>query len=244
MSTTQNLTCNDGILFLALGYSIVTLCIKWTDYSKCHYPLQLFLIVNYASILVFRGVSFVQYCCRNSAMVVKVLAIVKIFGIYTFFIVWTVIGTVWFALDHVCLPEENQYATFIIWFVLCYLGIVGYMVFVCLVYHLGLVGAVFLSPGGFDPADMAENPLLQYQHVDQGLSDAEIERIPVSEISRTEAGLKNSCAICLEHFEEGQLVKLLNPCQHKFHVDHIDEWLARKPTCPVCRADVQVPAEV
>jgi len=244
MPSSQNLTCNDGILFLALGYSIVILAMRWGDYASCHYPLQLFLIVNYGSILLFRAMSFIQYCVRAHQTVVKLLALVKIFGIYAFFIVWTVIGTVWFALDHQCLPESNQYATFIIWFVLCYLGIVGYMVFVCLVYHLNLVGPVFLSPGGFDPADVAENPLLQYHQVDQGLSDAEIERIPTIEVSKTEAALKTTCAICLDQLEEGQFAKQLNPCQHKFHVEHIDEWLARKPTCPVCRADVQVPADV
>src|SRR5689334_21140292 len=60
---------------------------------------------------------------------------VKVGVIFTFFIIWTLVGTVWFGetlenanpsvtnrvaaqSDRECLPENNQYWTFIIWLVL------------------------------------------------------------------------------------------------------------------------------
>ncbi|CAI5957069.1 unnamed protein product [Closterium sp. NIES-64] len=47
---------------------------------------------------------------------------------------------------------------------------------------------------------------------------------------------------CLSDFNEGELVRSVLPCEHRFHVACIDHWLASKTTCPVCRADLKSPA--
>ena len=44
------------------------------------------------------------------------------------------------------------------------------------------------------------------------------------------------CAICLDLFTPKDSVKCL-PCNHVYHGSCIDQWLARKPNCPVCKQD-------
>ncbi|CAI5482265.1 unnamed protein product [Closterium sp. Yama58-4] len=51
------------------------------------------------------------------------------------------------------------------------------------------------------------------------------------------------CAVCLGDYDEGERIKLLPPCGHRFHADCIDLWLSSKSTCPICRKDLR-PASV
>jgi hypothetical protein len=46
-----------------------------------------------------------------------------------------------------------------------------------------------------------------------------------------------SCAICLEDFCQGEIVKTL-PCFHCFHDDHISTWLMQSQRCPLCKLRV------
>ncbi|CAE7763664.1 ATL57 [Symbiodinium sp. CCMP2592] len=43
------------------------------------------------------------------------------------------------------------------------------------------------------------------------------------------------CSICLEAFEEGELLTAL-PCGHFFHVECVAGWMQRATICPLCRA--------
>ena len=50
------------------------------------------------------------------------------------------------------------------------------------------------------------------------------------------------CALCLESFQDGELVKRLPPCAHLFHTQCIDRWLIngqrhKKRRCPLCNTD-------
>lgn len=46
------------------------------------------------------------------------------------------------------------------------------------------------------------------------------------------------CAVCLTDFKEQDTLRLLPKCNHVFHPQCIDSWLASHVTCPVCRANL------
>ncbi|ESN92664.1 hypothetical protein HELRODRAFT_128480, partial [Helobdella robusta] len=47
----------------------------------------------------------------------------------------------------------------------------------------------------------------------------------------------NSCAICMDPFEEGSFVRELH-CAHVFHHQCIGEWFKENASCPICRTKV------
>jgi hypothetical protein len=75
----------------------------------------------------------------------------------------------------------------------------------------------------------------QLGHVLQGarLSDEEIDALPKVRFERAE---EQSCAICLEPYEQGMLLTRLS-CDHYFHPVCLARWMRRATRCPLCRAD-------
>jgi hypothetical protein len=72
----------------------------------------------------------------------------------------------------------------------------------------------------------------------RGLSDAEIQRLPIFQYSSTRnVDDEKNCAICLENFVDGENIRAI-PCLHRFHPQCIDHWLTSKPQCPVCNFPV------
>lgn len=65
------------------------------------------------------------------------------------------------------------------------------------------------------------------------LSDEEIQNLPKVRFEETE---EQSCAICLEAYEQGELLTAL-PCGHFFHIECLARWLQRASQCPLCRAE-------
>ncbi|KAJ9550311.1 hypothetical protein OSB04_014356 [Centaurea solstitialis] len=47
------------------------------------------------------------------------------------------------------------------------------------------------------------------------------------------------CAVCLNMFEDGQMIRVLPNCNHLFHAECIDKWLGSRSTCPICRHEVE-----
>ncbi|KAJ6794274.1 RING-H2 finger protein ATL3-like [Iris pallida] len=47
------------------------------------------------------------------------------------------------------------------------------------------------------------------------------------------------CAVCINEFDEGEKVRVLPRCGHRFHVDCIDMWFCSHSTCPLCRCAVE-----
>jgi hypothetical protein len=43
-----------------------------------------------------------------------------------------------------------------------------------------------------------------------------------------------TCTICIMEIEDGDRIGVL-PCEHKFHVDCLKEWIKRKNSCPLCQ---------
>ncbi|KAL6876365.1 hypothetical protein ACP4OV_012937 [Aristida adscensionis] len=51
------------------------------------------------------------------------------------------------------------------------------------------------------------------------------------------------CSVCLGAVQAGEMVRRLPLCKHLYHMECIDMWLASHATCPVCRSDVEPPAD-
>lgn len=50
----------------------------------------------------------------------------------------------------------------------------------------------------------------------------------------------DTCCICCEEYQSGDLMRLLRKCKHEFHLECLDKWafssvnLQRLPSCPLC----------
>ncbi|KAE8675368.1 putative excision repair cross-complementing 1 ercc1 [Hibiscus syriacus] len=76
----------------------------------------------------------------------------------------------------------------------------------------------------------------------RGLEASVIETFPImvySEVKDHKIGTGAlECAVCLNEFEDDETLRLIPKCDHVFHPECIDAWLASHTTCPVCRANL------
>nr|XP_011462255.1 PREDICTED: receptor homology region, transmembrane domain- and RING domain-containing protein 1 [Fragaria vesca subsp. vesca] len=69
-----------------------------------------------------------------------------------------------------------------------------------------------------------------------------VEALPCFTFSSARLGechSEETCAICLENYKDGEILKVL-PCQHEFHSSCVDSWLTKWGSCcPVCKHDMR-----
>ncbi|XP_039039375.1 RING-H2 finger protein ATL1-like [Hibiscus syriacus] len=46
------------------------------------------------------------------------------------------------------------------------------------------------------------------------------------------------CVVCLNEFQEHDILRVLPKCNHAFHLDCIDIWLQSNENCPLCRTSI------
>ncbi|KAK1697101.1 hypothetical protein QYE76_013798 [Lolium multiflorum] len=106
-----------------------------------------------------------------------------------------------------------------------------------------------LAPGGGNdeeaPSSSADSSPATSRRGSRRLTDP--DQLPVSVYDSSSdddaaAGGKAECAVCIVEFRDGELVRLLPRCGHRFHAACVDAWLRLHSTCPLCRADVVAPA--
>lgn len=51
---------------------------------------------------------------------------------------------------------------------------------------------------------------------------------------------RESCSICREPFANSSIIRKINSCGHKFHLNCIDTWFQNQYTCPMCRVSVRI----
>lgn len=71
-----------------------------------------------------------------------------------------------------------------------------------------------------------------------GLPTKVIKELPIIEYESNMAETRRNCAVCFQDVMDGECTRLLPSCGHLFHIHCIDEWLTRRPTCPLCRQHV------
>ncbi|PWA67561.1 zinc finger, RING/FYVE/PHD-type [Artemisia annua] len=110
--------------------------LSWKHYDLCKLPLHLWIVVDYASVFIFRLLMFVDNGIaarmgldfgrqqrdayfRGRIVVLFILYVV----IYPFLWAWTIMGSIWFTNGYTCLPEKNQKWGFVVWLLFSYAGL-------------------------------------------------------------------------------------------------------------------------
>ena len=73
----------------------------------------------------------------------------------------------------------------------------------------------------------------------RGLTQEQIDTLldpPVAYEEGVTPTMEKQCLICMENFQNGQLVRIL-PCKHVYDKESIDEWLSKEKRCPLCSKD-------
>ncbi|KAK7412983.1 hypothetical protein VNO78_04788 [Psophocarpus tetragonolobus] len=74
------------------------------------------------------------------------------------------------------------------------------------------------------------------RRLNSGLKKVEMVALPTSTYTHSGSpSLASDCAICLADFSDGDRIRFLPNCNHRFHVDCIDKWLLSHSSCPTCR---------
>ncbi|KAK8320732.1 hypothetical protein V6Z11_A12G055600 [Gossypium hirsutum] len=78
------------------------------------------------------------------------------------------------------------------------------------------------------------------RRLNSGLKKKEMVALPTttyanSGSSSSSSSSSSGCAICLVDFSEGDKIRMLPKCNHRFHVACIDKWLLSRSSCPTCR---------
>ncbi|OIS97134.1 PREDICTED: RING-H2 finger protein ATL43 [Nicotiana attenuata] len=73
-----------------------------------------------------------------------------------------------------------------------------------------------------------------------GIDRTVIESLPVFRFGSLRGPKAEAleCAVCLNKFENSEILRLLPKCKHAFHVECVDTWLDAHSTCPLCRYQV------
>lgn len=69
---------------------------------------------------------------------------------------------------------------------------------------------------------------------DKGLSPSDLQKLP--SITGKDLVMGAECAVCLDEISNDQPARVIPGCNHAFHLECADTWLAKHPLCPVCRA--------
>ncbi|KAG4174578.1 hypothetical protein ERO13_A11G130100v2 [Gossypium hirsutum] len=74
----------------------------------------------------------------------------------------------------------------------------------------------------------------------RGLDESVIREIPTFQFKR-EGDDETSvygCVVCLNEFQQHDMLRVLPKCSHAFHLDCIDIWLQSNANCPLCRTSI------
>ncbi|OWM73895.1 hypothetical protein CDL15_Pgr018955 [Punica granatum] len=104
----------------------------------------------------------------------------------------------------------------------------------------GWICCIFQSPRGEEDSFIALSPAAW---ASQGLDGTSIHEIPAFHFVRGEANTGgrinfSGCAVCLNEFQERDVLRALPNCSHAFHSDCIDIWLRGNANCPLCRTGI------
>jgi len=119
----------DWVLVLVLLFMFGLVASKAGDYDTCRRedaPMLAWLLVNFASMLMFRVLHFLTHYAWNSPdprswqarRLPSLLVALQLWGLLPFEVAWCALGCVWYNRHHSCLPQAMSGWSFIIWIAL------------------------------------------------------------------------------------------------------------------------------
>uniref|UniRef100_A0A0K0FUJ8 RING-type E3 ubiquitin transferase n=1 Tax=Strongyloides venezuelensis TaxID=75913 RepID=A0A0K0FUJ8_STRVS len=70
------------------------------------------------------------------------------------------------------------------------------------------------------------------------LSEVEVARIPIVEVTEEQEKNESQCTVCMDTFVKKELVYKL-ACKHIFHKQCLNPWVQSHRSCPVCRQEIK-----
>lgn len=193
-----------------------------------------FVVVGIATHALTIVTDFGLLLCQNNAPLYRKCAIFLWLVLFPFIVLWNTFGLVSIILQWDKVFDSDYPSTraaFTFYFVVFYLFYITFAMVMSIAYKRGEFESFFLT-------SYTERVFAQSTEESSGLAKEAINRLPLYTLSQEEALMHSYCSICLDSLEAGELVRQLQPCGHLFHKNHIDEWISRKDTCPLCRSQV------
>ncbi|KAM7263766.1 hypothetical protein ACFE04_001449 [Oxalis oulophora] len=102
-----------------------------------------------------------------------------------------------------------------------------------------LIGAYFFTLKGKPPAEANSSDDDDDSSVTIEITEEKsLESYPklvFSEAKIEKGATTTCCSICLEDYEEKDMVRIIPECEHLFHIKCVDPWLKKNSSCPICR---------
>ncbi|URE07249.1 Zinc finger, C3HC4 type (RING finger) [Musa troglodytarum] len=76
---------------------------------------------------------------------------------------------------------------------------------------------------------------VSHRRLNAGLKREDVVALPVATYAAAPQQAPAGCAICLSDFSDGEKIRVLPACGHRFHVVCVDTWLLSHCSCPTCR---------
>lgn len=225
---------HDLCIGLSAGCSALVVLLGWESYryglvSTCSKPIHVWLVVTCVLVMLFRATHRLARgqapdhwdgagCSSLFTAGRKIHAVLIAALLYPCFLGWTFLGSAWYSAvqtENNCFTSPPQLLLFSTWLIVSFLWI--------LVYTSAIIvsALVYCSQPSF------------YQGIYERLPDLQgvsCSRYPC----RTLASSLETCSICLEEMQAGQLVRTLG-CSHTFHQPCLDPWLLHHRDCPLCK---------
>ncbi|KAF7050288.1 hypothetical protein CFC21_058675 [Triticum aestivum] len=93
-------------------------------------------------------------------------------------------------------------------------------------------------PCGIDKAVLSTYPTMVYSSAASRRGQGQSQMAAAAATASVEHGQAQgdtTCSVCLAEYADGDELRWLPGCRHAFHRSCVDEWLRRRPSCPLCR---------
>ncbi|KAI4300375.1 hypothetical protein L6164_033761 [Bauhinia variegata] len=136
-----------------------------------------------------------------------------------------------------------QYSSYLQPFMIAVAGIIGASLAI-VIYHILLQRFCFSRQPMLNRADTinSQDIPISRSPFKNGVDQEILDKIPILSYSTKKPEIfrlhRSECAICLGELQDGELVRLLPPCKHAFHISCIDGWFTAHSDCPICRSPI------